>query len=125
MNPASHPPDLRTTPASPAENHLLLRRRAVEDGVVRVVCSVLAALAAIAMVVAGVVAAVAGEGGVLFWLVVGPLPFYLVGLVGFLLRPENLPVRWILVSGSCFAIESCLGDVALYRAARIVCHPAG
>ncbi len=52
--------------------------------------------------------------------VVGPLPFYLVGLVGFLLRPENLPVRWILVSGSCFAIESCLGDVALYRAAGAV-----
>ncbi len=86
----------------------------------RVLCGALAVLAAAVMLLTATLAVVSGDAQWLGWLVVGPLPFYLVGFIGFVLRPENLAVRWILVIGSCFAIESCLGDVVLPHAAESV-----
>ncbi|HEU4347803.1 MAG TPA: hypothetical protein VFR35_08445, partial [Actinoplanes sp.] len=47
------------------------------------------------------------------WVLVGPLPFYVVGLVTFVYRPDNLVVRWLLASGALFAVSTFLNETLL------------
>jgi len=47
------------------------------------------------------------------WVLVGPLPFYVVGLVTFVYRPDNLVVRWLLVSGALFVVGTFLNETLL------------
>jgi signal transduction histidine kinase len=47
------------------------------------------------------------------WVLVGPLPFYVVGLVTFAYRPDNLVVRWLLASGALFAVTTFLSETLL------------
>ncbi|GIH92928.1 histidine kinase [Planobispora siamensis] len=81
----------------------------------RALCTVLAAVGGCAIVLAVALALATGRGhpSLAGWILVGPLPMYAVGLVAFLRRPDNLVVRWLLVSGAAFAIEVFLGDLVL------------
>ena len=47
------------------------------------------------------------------WVLIGPLPFYAVGLLTFWSRPDNLVVRWLLAAGAFFATGTFLGDTLL------------
>ncbi|MBG0829288.1 GAF domain-containing sensor histidine kinase [Planomonospora sp. ID67723] len=47
------------------------------------------------------------------WVLSGPFPMYAVGVAAFLCRPGNPAVRWLLATGTMFALETCLGDVVL------------
>ena len=78
-----------------------------------------AAIAALAVLGYGALAAalgvslVAGDGSEVGWLLVGPLPFCVVGGIGFLRRPENRVVWWLVGVGAGFGCDVALGDVFL------------
>jgi signal transduction histidine kinase len=47
------------------------------------------------------------------WVLVGPGPFYAVGLVATLRRPDHPMSVWLLAAGTAFVVEVCLGDAVL------------
>src|SRR5262249_28443386 len=83
-----------------------------------------AAIAALAVLGYGALAAALavslanGDGSEVGWLLVGPLPFCVAGAVGFLRRPENRVVWWLVGLGAAFGAQTALGDVFLPMAAR-------
>ena len=64
-------------------------------------------------IVAFAVSVATGDGSEVDWLVVGPLPFLVIGLVGFLRQPENRVVWWLVGLGVAFGCDVALGDVFL------------
>ena len=83
-----------------------------------------AAIAALAVLGYGALAAAlgvslaAGDGSEVGWILVGPLPFCVVGAIGFLRRPENRVVWWLVGVGAAFGAQTALGDVFLPMAER-------
>ena len=83
-----------------------------------------AAIAALAVLGYGALAAAlgvslaAGDGSEVGWILVGPLPFCVVGAVGFLRRPDNRVVWWLVGVGAAFGAQTALGDVFLPMAER-------
>jgi signal transduction histidine kinase len=51
-----------------------------------------------------------GRPGHVVWVLIGPLPFYVVGLVAFAYCPDNLVVRWLLATGALFAVTTLLDE---------------
>jgi len=47
------------------------------------------------------------------WALIGPGPFYVVGLVWVLRRPGQRVAMWLLATGTVFLLEVCLGDAVL------------
>lgn len=47
------------------------------------------------------------------WALLGPGPFYAVGLVATLRRPGHPMSTWLLATGTAFVVEACLGDSVL------------
>ena len=47
------------------------------------------------------------------WVLVGPGPFYVVGLIWVLRRPGQRVAVWLLATGTLFLLEVCLGDAVL------------
>jgi signal transduction histidine kinase len=82
--------------------------------VVRLMCTVLAVVAGIAAVATTAIGL--AQGDVSGWLFVGPLPFYAVGVAAFWRRPDYLPVRWLVVTGACFVLESCFATLLAWVA---------
>ena len=78
-----------------------------------------AAIAALAVLGYGALAAALGvslangDGSEVGWILVGPLPFCVVGLIAFLRRPENRVVWWLVGVGAAFGASTALGDVFL------------
>jgi signal transduction histidine kinase len=74
---------------------------------------VLGVLGAAALVVAVVLALAIGDPGTAGWVLVGPAPFYGVGLFVALRRPDRPAGTWCLLAGTGFMASVCLGDVVL------------
>ena len=55
----------------------------------RAIIAALAVLGGGAILATGVVSAATGDASELYWLIVGPLPFLVLGVAGFLRQPEN------------------------------------
>ncbi len=76
-----------------------------------------AVIAAVAVLGYGALAAAlgvsvaAGNGGEVRWLLYGPVPFCVIGAVGFLRRPQNRVVWWLVGFGAAFGAQVALGDV--------------
>jgi hypothetical protein len=79
----------------------------------RAIIAALAALGCGAILATGVVSVAAGDASELYWLIVGPLPFLVLGVAGFLRQPENRMVWWLVGVGAAFACDTALGDVFL------------
>lgn len=83
-----------------------------------------AAIAALAVLGYGALAAAlgvslaTGDGSEVGWILVGPLPFCVIGAIGFLRRPDNRVVWWLVGVGAAFGAETALGDVFLPMAER-------
>ena len=83
-----------------------------------------AAIAALAVLSYGALAAALGvslangDGSEVGWILVGPLPFCVIGAIGFLRRPENRVVWWLVGVGAAFGAQTALGDVFLPMAER-------
>jgi signal transduction histidine kinase len=73
------------------------------------VLAVIGGCALVAAIVIQLAADPAGGG----WVLVGPGPFYVVGLVWVLRRPGQRVAVWLLASGTMFLLDVCLGDAVL------------
>jgi signal transduction histidine kinase len=83
----------------------------------------LAVLGGLALGAAVLVSLASGRTGEVQWLLVGPVPFYAVGLAGFLRRPDHRAVRWLLWVGVGFVIGSSVGEVLAPAADRSAAVP--
>lgn len=88
-----------------------------ENGRMRLLCWLLVVLGAVSLVAAAVLDVGWGDPGHAVWVLVGPGPFYLTGVLAWLRRPDNPVVRWLLAVGACFALSIFLGDSALLATA--------
>jgi signal transduction histidine kinase len=79
----------------------------------RAIIAALAALGGGAILAAGVLSVTTGDASELYWLIVGPLPFLVLGVAGFLRQPENRMVWWLVGVGAAFSCDAALGDVFL------------
>ena len=79
----------------------------------RAIVAALAALGGGAILATGVVSVATGDASELYWLIVGPLPFLVLGVAGFLRQPENRMVWWLVGVGVAFGCDTALGDVFL------------
>ena len=79
----------------------------------RAIIAAFAALGGGVLLAAFAVSVANGDGSEVHWLVVGPLPFLVIGLVGFLRQPENRVVWWLVGVGVAFGCDVAIGDVFL------------
>jgi signal transduction histidine kinase len=79
----------------------------------RAIVAAFAALGGGVILTAFVVSVAHGDGGEAEWLLLGPLPFWLIGLVGYLRQPRNPVVWWLVGVGVAFGCDIALGDVFL------------
>ncbi len=84
----------------------------------RVIFATVAAIGGALLAASFIVCAATGAGSEAAWIAIGPLPFYAVALVGFLRRPDNRVVWWLLGLSVAFLAEVTLGDIFLPMAAR-------
>jgi signal transduction histidine kinase len=79
----------------------------------RTMIAALAALGTGALLAAAAVSAATGDGSEIDWIVVGPLPFLVLGVAGFLRQPQNRVVWWLIGVGAGFGCDVAIGDVFL------------
>jgi len=60
-----------------------------------------------------VVSVATGDGSEVYWLLIGPMSFLVLGVAGFLRQPENRMVWWLVGLGVALGCDSALGDVFL------------
>ncbi|HEU4422050.1 MAG TPA: GAF domain-containing sensor histidine kinase [Pilimelia sp.] len=79
----------------------------------RPVSAVFAVAGGLALAVIAAIELVVGNPTTAGWVLVGPVPFYAVGLAAALRRPDHPMSTWMLASGTLFMADACLGDVVL------------
>ena len=79
----------------------------------RAIVAVIAALGGGVILAAFVVSVARGDSAEAEWLLLGPLPFWLIGLVGYLRQPRSPVVWWLVGVGVAFGCDVALGDVFL------------
>jgi len=77
----------------------------------RAVCLVFAVIGGCALVTAVALELAIGDPAGAGWVLVGPTPFYAVGLAGAFRRPGHRVAAWLLACGAMFMLSVCLGDV--------------
>jgi signal transduction histidine kinase len=79
----------------------------------RAIIAALAALGGGVILAACVVSVATGDSSEVYWLLIGPMSFLVLGVAGFLRRPENRMVWWLVGVGVAFGCDAALGDVFL------------
>lgn len=79
----------------------------------RGVCLVLAVIGGCALAAAVAIELATGDPAGAGWVLVGPGPFYVVGLAWVLRRPGQRVAAWLLAAGTMFLLDVCLGDAVL------------
>jgi signal transduction histidine kinase len=79
----------------------------------RVIIAALAALGGGVILAACVVSVATGDSSEVYWLLIGPMSFLVLGVAGFLRQPENRMVWWLVGVGVAFGCDVALGDVFL------------
>jgi signal transduction histidine kinase len=79
----------------------------------RAIVAAFAALGGGVILAAFAVSVARGDGGEAEWLLLGPLLFWLIGLVAYLRRPRSPVVWWLVGVGVAFGCDIALGDVFL------------
>jgi len=79
----------------------------------RAICIVLAVIGGCALAAAIALELAAGDPAGAGWVLVGPGPFYAVGLFLAFRGPGQRAGTWLLALGSMFLLNVCLGDAAL------------
>jgi signal transduction histidine kinase len=77
----------------------------------RAVCIALAIIGGCALVAAVAIELATGDPAGAGWVLVGPAPFYVAGLIGAFGRPAHRVAAWLLACGAMFGLSVCLGDV--------------
>src|SRR5215831_9867012 len=76
----------------------------------RAVCVVLAVIGGCALAAAVVIELATGNAAGVAWVLAGPAPFYVAGLVGVFRGPGHRVAAWLLAAGALFMLGVCLGD---------------
>src|SRR6476660_952287 len=76
----------------------------------RLVARVFTVLGALVLAAGTVVALVDGAGLEMAWLLIGPTPFYLVGVWLCRRRPENTVGLWVLIYAITFLVSLVIGE---------------
>ena len=76
----------------------------------RAVCIALAIIGGCALVAAAAIELAAGNMAGVGWLLLGPAPFYVAGLVGVFRGPGNRVAAWLLACGATFMLGEFVGD---------------
>ncbi len=76
----------------------------------RAICIVLAVMGGCALVAAVVIELATGNAAGVGWVLAGPTPFYVAGLVGAFRGPGHRVAVWLLAAGATFMLGVCLGD---------------
>ena len=84
----------------------------------RTIVAALAALGGGVILAAFVVSVALGDGSEAQWLLLGPMPFWLIGLIAYLRQPGRPVVWWLVCVGVAFGCDVALGDVFLPLAAE-------
>ena len=84
----------------------------------RAIVAALAALGGGVILAAFVVSVALGDGSEAQWLLLGPMPFWLIGLIAYLRQPGRPVVWWLVCVGVAFGCDVALGDVFLPLAAE-------
>jgi signal transduction histidine kinase len=79
----------------------------------RAIIAALAALGGGVILAACVVSVATGDGSEVYWLLIGPMSFLVLGVAGFLRQPENRMVWWLVGLGVALGCDTALGDVIL------------
>src|SRR5215470_8744833 len=79
----------------------------------RAVCMVLAVIGGCALAAAVAIELATGDPAGAGWVLVGPGPFYAVGLVLAFRGPGQRVGAWLLALGAMFLLSVCLGDALL------------
>jgi signal transduction histidine kinase len=79
----------------------------------RAVCIVLAVIGGGALAAAAAIELATGDPAGAGWVLVGPGPFYAVGLVLAFRGPGQRVGAWLLATGATFLLSVCLGDAVL------------
>jgi signal transduction histidine kinase len=79
----------------------------------RAIIAALAALGGGVILAACVVSVATGDGSEVYWLLIGPMSFLVLGVAGFLRQPENRMVWWLVGLGVALGCDAALGDVIL------------
>ena len=79
----------------------------------RLVTRVVAVVGGVVLVAALVLALAGGEPTTAAWVLIGPAPFYLVGVWLLRRRPDRLAGMWLLFGGVTFLINVAAGDILL------------
>jgi signal transduction histidine kinase len=83
----------------------------------RPVCMVLAIIGGCALAVTVTIEVATGNLAGAGWALVGPAPFYAVGLIGTLRGPAPRVATWLLATGSMFMLDTCLLDAVAHQRA--------
>ena len=83
------------------------------NGGMRAIVAAFAALGGGMILAAFVVSVARGDGSEAVWLLLGPLPFWLIGLIGYLRQPRRPVVWWLVGVSVAFGCDVALGDVFL------------
>jgi signal transduction histidine kinase len=83
----------------------------------RAIVAALAALGGGMILAAFVVSVARGDASEAEWLLLGPVPFWLIGLIGYLRLPRQPVVWWLVGVGVAFGCDVSVGDVFLPLAA--------
>jgi hypothetical protein len=79
----------------------------------RAIIAALAALGGGVILAACVVSVATGDSSEVYWLLIGPMSFLVLGVAGFLRQPKNRMVWWLVGVGVAFGCDVALGDVFL------------
>ena len=79
----------------------------------RAIIAALAALGGGVILAACVVSVATGDSSEVYWLLIGPMSFLVLGVAGFLRQPANRMVWWLVGVGVAFGCDAALGDVFL------------
>src|SRR5215472_12097388 len=79
----------------------------------RAVCILLAVIGGGALAAAAAIELATGDPAGAGWVLVGPGPFYAVGLVLAFRGPGQRVGAWLLATGAMFLLSVCLGDAVL------------
>src|SRR5205809_1024809 len=77
-------------------------RSAGQTGAMRAICIVLAVIGGCALVAAVVIELATGNAAGVGWVLAGPTPFYVAGLVGAFRGPGHRVAVWLLAAGATF-----------------------
>jgi hypothetical protein len=83
------------------------------NGDMRAIIGALVLIGGGVLATAFVMSVAAGNGSETEWILLGPMPFWVIGLIGYLRQPRHRVVWWLVGISVLFSCDVALGDLFL------------